>query len=188
MNRKQFFARRMDYLFSFDLDLFKGRQLSLKDEPDAMTSKTVCDDPDRQKPLPPPTVYHALGESHVLGEPVVQGHVVLTQERIEFYTGEDFGEITGRLVLRTLDDVLIEASYQGVVRARQSWPVLWRQAGPGRKGAATLETRAHISAHFETGSTKYAWLPQHQCIGYGRLTLKGGEAEQASFDVYALGS
>jgi hypothetical protein len=188
MNRNQFFARRTDYLFSFDLDLFKGREPSIKDEPDAMSSKTVCSEPDPNEPLPPPTVYHALGESHVLGEPVVQGHIVLTQERIEFFPGEDFGEITGRVVLRTLDDVLIEGSYHGVLRARQRWPVLWRQAGPGSEDAVTIETRAHISAHFETGSIKYAWLPQHQCIGYGKLKLKGGEAEHASFDVYALGA
>lgn len=190
MNRKFFFSRRMDYLFSFDLNLARNGAQALC--PEAITSKTVQQEPDRNDP-PPRTVYHALRESHVMGEPVVQGHVVLAQERIQFHAGADFGDISGRLVLRTEDDVLIEGSYQGVVRTRQRWPVLWRQDGPGYQGPGNekpiaIETKAYISAHFETGSTRYAWLPQHQCIGYGKLTLLGGEPERASFDVYALGA
>jgi hypothetical protein len=177
----------MDYLFSFDLDIAGKRPLPPTEEPDAIISTTTC--PDRgPNDTSTPTVYHALGESHVFGEPALRGHVVLNQERIAFVRNEDFADITGRLVLRTLDNALIEASYNGVLRARQRWPLLWRQGGPGREHAATIETRAHIAAQFETGAARYAWLPQHQCVGYGKLTLMGGEAKRASFDVYALGA
>jgi hypothetical protein len=181
MNRTEFLSRHLEYLFSFDLDLGKERRSPARGSHSNLITSHVSRFDPRSSP-----VYNALGDARVLGETAITGHVACVQERIDFLHGEKYGEINGRLVIRTADACLIEGEYSGVLRAGARWQLLQGDYESIVQNERALETRAQISTHFETGSTKYRWLVQHRCVGYGSMKLKRGEPTWASFDIYAL--
>jgi hypothetical protein len=181
MNRTSFLPRHLEYLFSFDLDLGLQRRKHRERAPLAViTSETSLFDQDSAS-----QVYNALGDANVLGEPAITGYVECAQDRIEFSPGNEFGEISGRIVIRTPDHSLIESSYAGVVRTRHHWGLI-RQEYANDSGPAEVEARAQFTTHFETGAAKYRWLVEHQCVGFGNMRLEAGEPTWASFDIYAL--
>jgi len=189
MNRSHFLSRQMQYLFSFDLDLGASRASTRKAA--GLANQILPSDAALCPADSKNVVYHALDEAQVGGEPAITGQVAFAQDKIDFPPGRDFGEISGRLVIRTRDKALIESTYTGVLRARAFWPLVVRDYGGVADAQANadlpeVETKAQLTTHFETGSAKYRWLVERQCAGFGRVRLRGGEPTWASFDIYSL--
>ncbi|HEU4582052.1 MAG TPA: DUF3237 family protein [Polyangiaceae bacterium] len=184
MNRSHFLPRKLEYLFSVDLDLGANRRGAGAARADV--DQVLCSHAARTPNGARSVVYNALGETQVAGEPAISGSVEFVQEKLAFPPGREFGEISGRLVIRTPDNALIESTYSGVVRARQRWPLVTRDYGSLDPKLPEVETKAQLTTHFETGSAKYRWLTGKQCTGFGRMNLRGGEPTWASFDIYAL--
>src|SRR5262245_57077738 len=99
MNRIEFLPRRLEYLFSFDLDLAesRGRKQGLAGT-QVMRSAAARHTADSNS-----LVYNALGDTVVAGEPAITGYVDFSQDSIALPPGREFGEISGRLVIRTSD-------------------------------------------------------------------------------------
>lgn len=183
MNRTNFLSRGLQYLFSIDIDLGASRRKrrdSVGDLCGVLSSDVAQFTADSES-----VVYNALGETQVGGEPAITGFVNLAQDKIDFPPGREYGEMTGRLVIRTPDGSMIESAYTGVLRSRTSWPLLTRDYG-AEKDAPEVEAKAQLTTRFETGAAKYRWLVSRQCAGFGCLRLRGGEPTWASFDIYSL--
>jgi hypothetical protein len=187
MNRRNFLDKRLDYLFSFDLDLARSRGRPGNTCPAVITSQAhdFGQLADAQKP----PIYNALGDARVLAEEAIAGRVEFAQDTIRYLPDSDFAEIRGRVVLKTNDEQTIQGEYEGVARAGRSWLAVRSSFGEQSAPAGVrdeIETKANVRLRFETGSTKYQWLVKYQCVGYGKLGLRGGEPSSATFDIYAL--
>ena len=49
-----------------------------------------------------------------------------------------------------------------------------------------FEARIVVAARYETSDVRYRWLTQHQCIGYGRITIVRGVLRRVTYDIYAM--
>jgi uncharacterized protein DUF3237 len=193
MERKEFFNKRLLYLFSVDLPLPDRSVQSQGDARPANFASHTHLFKNAQAPI-----YNALSEARVLkalgepGEEAIGGQVHLLQEWTSYVPGQEFGEIHGRMVIFTHDDEVLESAYTGIFSAGPQWHWLTAaaasNAGDRARSRARLEAKAFISARFDTTSTRYRWLVEHQCVGYGRLKLEAGNPTSATFDVYALNS
>ncbi|MDD9942320.1 MAG: DUF3237 family protein [Myxococcales bacterium] len=189
MQRTAFHEKNLIYMLSLDLDLGYGRRGGGSGQrvvPQERVLTSMAHDFTSQEELPDEvshSVYNALGDERVMGYPAPVGTVDFAQDTIRYLPCQDYAEIVGRLVFRAGGD-LIEAEYQGVARPK---PFMAIRSGYGIDGELSpVHAKAHIRTRFETGSAKYRWLVQQQCVGYGTLTLTRGEPEFATFDVYAV--
>jgi hypothetical protein len=197
MDRTEFYPTCTSYLFSFDVDLESDASaMRTEREANGQGATFVAghahafEEGSMTKKAP---VYNVAGDSRELGERSIRGHVRLLQERVSYPPGHEFGELGGRLVIKTNDDDSLEGTYSGVFRAGPEWHWLNAAAAAqpsdqARSKAEKVVAKAFISMQFDVGSTKYAWLARHQCVGYGRLDLKLGCPLFATFDIYALDS
>ena len=180
MDRTELLRKKLIYLFSFDVDLARRRrEAKLPGHPITSFAHHFVGEPEQP-------VYSALGEPRVMGEEIPAGHVEFMQETMYYLPHQQYADISGRVLFRAKDEQLIEADYEGVVRAGRAWLAVRNEYG-GKQGSH-IETKAHIHLRFETGSTKYRWLVKHQCVGYGKLWLHTGEPSFATFDIYAVDS
>jgi hypothetical protein len=191
MDRDFFFRRELRYLFSFDAPLDDGR--ALVESGDGRWARSgVPVERGEHAPQTHPyaatgiesPVYNALGGELELG---VRGAFLFLQEGIRYPAGYEYGELTGRYVIETYDRQLIEATYSGTLRAGASWHWLANpQTHRGGRHFATVHAKAFITARHDTPSTKYRWLAQLQCVGYGRIDLVAGAPIAMTFDVYGM--
>lgn len=185
MERPHFFDKKLVYVCSFDLDLGVGRGRPRKRREVVTSSARVFG----ESPADRQPVYNALGEPRVLGEPAPTGRIAFSQDTIEYLPDCDFADLSGRVVIRTDDDQVIEAEYRGVARSTRGWLTVRNSYGRLRSSddnPTRVGVQAHIGTRFETGSSRFRWLTLYHCVGYGELTLEGGEPDFVSFDIYAL--
>jgi hypothetical protein len=181
MDRTKFFPKSLAYLCSFDFDSKQkgalGSQMLVFDE----KSGSEGDAP----------VYNALDQEFVFGEIPIRGQIQVLELRVKYPDRQEHGELEGRLTMFTDDGAVLEAGYHGVFHAGPQWHWLTAQGSPvasqaARRAAAELQVRACISLRFDTGSTKYRWVVQYQCVGYGRMCLRDGVPVSGTFDVHAM--
>lgn len=170
--RKHFLGRKVDYLFSYDLAFEKG--------PESQASPAVggvCLRVTGNGVRSP--VYHALGDDTVLGHDAIAGVVDHFDDRVLVRERTHVGVSAARLTILTEDRALIFAQYQGVLR-------LGHRGLPRLLGERTrFQAKAFITPRFETAYSKYRWLAERQCIGYGTVEIENGALRAATFDIYS---
>lgn len=189
MTVRSLFGRKLEYLFSFDLDLAWARRGPHRAVAPGGVITSQAHDFATLRDADKPLVYNAHGESRVLSDEALTGRVEFAQDTIRYVPQSDFADVLGRVVLKTDDQQTIQGEYTGVVRAGRSWYALRSGFGDARVSElkrAAVETKAHVRIRFETGSTKYRWIVGYQCVGFGRFLLCHGEPAAAMFDIYAL--
>src|SRR5688572_1758247 len=102
MNRTSFLRRKFDYLFSFEL----------------VPSATAVAAGSGAVAEP---VYNARGEAQALGEAALRGSVEFSHPVLRFPSSSETGDLSGRMIIRTLFGHLIEGTYAGVIRVREPW-------------------------------------------------------------------
>jgi hypothetical protein len=195
--RREFFAKELKYLFSHDVKLesdglgfFPGGLLL---ETRGARNDLQADRGDLNEN--PSRAFHVKGDNVVLGNDAIEGAVVWFSERIFLVEGNDAGRIEARLTLRTFDDALIWAHYEGRLRLGRMG---YRRFLTGRSGyeekelsaaevlsLSNFEAKAFVTPRFETNSSKYRWITERQCVGYGRVIVQDGAFRAAKYDVYS---
>lgn len=184
MDRTELIKRELTYLFSFDM------RLETEQESDMLYATRIhslAPADDRQKAKSNAPVYSALNELRALGEPIIEGHVQVAQQLVDYPHVSEFAELTGRLVIETEQGELIDANYTGAVTADDRWQLLMSRRTANSKLPDTFETKAFIATRFDTASTRCQWLVAKQCLGYGRLVFaRNGQPAFATYDIYAM--
>jgi hypothetical protein len=176
MDRTNFFAKSLVYVCSFDLHLngehgtFPIQTYEFKGKGDSR-------------------VYNALNEARTLGAEALKGRIRFLQQWVTYPAEQQFAELRGRLTILADDGAVLESDYAGVFHPdthRRELTAEDSSPGSGTGASSNLQTKAFLSMKFDTGSTKYRWLVQYQCVAFGRLALEKGTPILGTFDVYAM--
>jgi Protein of unknown function (DUF3237) len=182
MTRIQFLPRRLDYLCSIDVQVVGGGStVGAGESPDVNSDAANAVRVNRATEKDtPPSVYNALSETRAAGQDAIKGRVVFSEAVLVYPSDCEFANLSCRLVLSTSDNRTIRCTMDGVVRSHLHWDMVRMPDDPG------TEVKAHVAARFHTSASKYQWLVQQQCVGYGRMTLLRGKPGDATFDIYRL--
>jgi hypothetical protein len=144
-------------------------------------------------------LYNVLGESRVLGKEALLGTVLSFQERLYLRPEFEIAELEGTWILETDDRTPLWCRYKGVIRPGPLWSAVVRGQRldsplPAESTALTrdaieaaaIPVKTYITARFESGNTKYKWLVERQCAGYGYVHVWYQKVIRSTFDVYAL--
>ncbi len=172
MDRTQFFDKRLTYLFSCDLAF-----LEVKASPQRQFQHLSFFEDDHAADKSS-AVYNVFDEKRAMGHESVSGHVSVLEGRVDIQPLQEFALLSGRAMIFTEESARISFTFEGTLRA----PVddsLWLESD------RIVESKAFLSLRFETPSTKHAWLPQEQCLGFGRLAQRNQVSQRLNLDVYA---
>jgi hypothetical protein len=179
MKRSSLFDRDLLYLFSYDADLQMRRDIigfvpaGVRFDVSAVPNKS--------------RVYNVARERTALGAKSIEG-TILQGADWPVIRPDDIGVLDVRLTIGTDDGATIFSRYRGV---------FWTGDGGYRTivGGKTLGTEkvpafmpVQITPRYETDDHRYAWLTEHQCVGFGTMTIVDSKVRKGSFDIYAMDS
>ncbi len=158
------------------------------------------DDPAFDGPFAPWSVYHVHDDISVDGNDAITGDVLLTRDSMFLPFGQKFGTMEGCLLLKTSDGAVIESHHRGSVSVGAlgighfDFPDSDSKSDSGtdrkrRRGEAErpmlTRIRFYISPRFDTAYSKYRWLTQRQCAGFGVVDILRGAPARATVDIYS---
>ena len=171
--RTQFFAKKLEYACSCDSTL----TLTYGD--------LTCGRSRLRSTLTAGAVFNVLGDRRVpgldgRGYDSPKGHIKSLDETVTFAGNRTVGSIEGRMIVETIDKVVLYLTYDGVLQLGDDLSAV---------RANDVEGRACISAQFETSHPKYHWLVEHAAVAFGtwRATNANGEQSvvEACYDIYS---
>jgi hypothetical protein len=173
--RRTLYDKNLLYLFSYDL--------TLKQEEPALSAEGLKVQVTLDESVPAPA-YHVFDDSIVEDNDALVGTVRWTEEDITVGAG-GVGEISGVIALATDDGAVIDSRYQGSMLLG---PLGGRCfAAPANPAAPSrVRVRSFIAPRFDSPYTKYKWLTERQCAGFGMIEMFDGRIVTATFDIYAM--
>jgi hypothetical protein len=132
-------------------------------------------------------VYNVARERTILGSKAIEGTILQGADWPIIRT-DDIGVIDVRLTIGTDDGATIFSRYYGVFWTGTGG---YRTLVSGKQLGTELEPHrvpVQISPRYETDDARYAWLMEHQCVGFGQITIVDSKVCRGSFDVYAMDS
>jgi hypothetical protein len=180
--RRSFIDRDLLYLFSFDTNLDGGRE-EIGFVPGGARVNVFSQAKDSR-------VFQVLGERVSDDVQPLSGTIVEGGDWPFLREDIDIGTVDVRVVIRTDDRPaeIIHASWGGVFpigvggfrKLTSERPKLGDENDPAR---ATIV----IEPRFETAvNSKYRWLMDYQCIGFGRIDIVKSRVRRSTVDVYAM--
>jgi hypothetical protein len=180
--RRKLFTKKDSYLFSFDIvhrmmPAGRGWNFDYQRDPNAVGFD----------------VFNVRNESVVNEREAFVGSVASVIGRYDFRTYSDAAGASGKMLIRSRDGEVIEATYYGTTRLQE----LAQRTLSAVKDPAPIEARLSYWLRFDTTSPKYRWLVQSPSVGFGRAVIEPGPnrdplgfPEEFTFDtqvdVYAL--
>jgi hypothetical protein len=167
------------YLFSYDADLQMRRDVigfipaGVRFDVSAFRNKT--------------RVYNVARERTVFGSKAIEGTIVQGTDW-PVIRPDDIGVLDVRLTIRTDDEATIFSRYRGVFWTGDGG---YRTIVSGKMLGTEEKPQAmpvQITPRYETDDPRYAWLIEHQCVGFGQITIVDSKVRRGSFDIYAMDS
>jgi hypothetical protein len=187
--RRYLFDRGDNYLFSYDVKLaMAGSGVGWN-----LAFPRPADSRGQLAPVgggaAPYTVFDVNGETSGdgrNGRAALWGHVCWAKESLRFESSGDAAVGSGSMTLRGREGALIDARFYGVHRLEELGHRRLEASGPLRP---PVELTSRLWIRFDTTHTKYVWLTQVACLGFGRGAIGEYGADvtfDLQMDVYAL--
>lgn len=181
--RQRFVDRALLYLFSYDVELNADEE-NLGFVPGGVRTNVRCL-PNRSR------IYHLLREP-LIGDPgglPVNGTITWGKDTAVMREDDTANGLI-RLIIETTDGAHILSEYAGIfAMGPGGYHEVIRRKGPddevGRVGQPR-DARIVVLVRYETSDPRYDWLTQHQCIGYGRVSIVRGLLRRVTYDIYAM--
>ena len=177
-HRRYFLDKNLLYLFSLDANLEYGRE-DVGFVPGGIRVN-VNSVPQESR------VYNVTGETFVMGEKVITGTIVWGCD-LALAREDDLELLDVRMVIETDDGAVIEGEVGGTLAPG---PRTFRQVVTEKPKLGSeqqpCELNIFLSPRFRTGDSKYRWLNERQCIGFGRIKFIESVARQSTIDVWMM--
>ncbi|HKQ70037.1 MAG TPA: DUF3237 family protein [Polyangiaceae bacterium] len=178
MQRQTLLDKDLLYLFSYDANL-EMRRDEIGFVPGGVRVNIFAKPRDTR-------VYHVARERTTTGSRTIQGSVEWGTDWALIRT-DDIGSLDVRLTIKTDDGATIFSWYKGVFPSGDRGfrklisedPLVGSEQHP-------VEAPVYVTPHYETADPRYAWIGQHQCVGFGRIKIVKSLVRSVSFDIYAM--
>lgn len=177
--RRSFLDRDLLYLFSFDTNLEGGRE-EIGFVPEGARVNVFSDPKDSR-------VYQVIQDRVAEDVEPLSGAIIEGGDWPLLRQDVDIGTVDVRVVIRTDDNAIIHASWGGVFptgvggfrKLMSERPKLGTEDAP-EVGAIVIEPR------FETTHSRYRYLMDYQCVGFGRVYIVKSQVRRSTVDIYAM--
>jgi hypothetical protein len=132
-------------------------------------------------------VYHVLRE-RIGGKgqfPLITGTIIAGGDQA-LIREDDVAISSVRMIIKTDDGALIASTYRGISYLGMGG---YREVVSGNRPGAVgtpIAKRIIITPQYETSSSKYKWLMDERCVGFGRLEVMDNILRRATYDIYAM--
>lgn len=178
--RRHLLDNALLYLFSFDVELDIERQ-EIGVVADGMRVNVFCR-PNEAR------VYHVIRESvnSSAGFPEISGTIVAGGDWA-LIRKDDVAVSDVRMTIKTDDGAFIDARYRGIfpleVGGYQAFLSDEDKIGTFKH---PVEFPIVVTPTFETGSLRYRWLTDRQCVGFGHIQIIKNRARRVTYDIYGM--
>jgi len=133
-------------------------------------------------------VYHALRERTVsgLGFQAISGTLAWGGDWL-YWRNDDVEQSEIHMTIKTDDGETIDGFYhiRGYMGPGGFRHIVSEKEKIGKE-KAPVDWPVVTTPRFETTSTKYQWVTEYQCVGFGRAQVIRSEIRRITYDIYAL--
>jgi len=177
-HRRQLLEKNLLYMFSIDSNLEEGRE-DIGFVPGGLRVNVHSTPHDSR-------AYSVAGEAKLLGQKPVSGTIewgtdfVLARE-------DDLELLDVRFVIRADDGACIEVEVHGVLAAGpRSFVKIVSEKPKFGTEKAPVDGTLFVAPRCRSGDSRYKWLSDRQCLGFGQVTLINSVARQSRLDFWMM--